>query len=403
MDITTTNPIDVVISFDTTGSMYPVLTQVRRKIKQAVNRLMSELPGIHIGIIAHGDYCDAGSTYVTRHLNLTHDTTAIIDFVTNTQATHGGDAPECYELVLYEAQALAWRPDATRVFVLIGDDVPHPPAANPQHLNWRTEVAALTTQGVSVYAVQALNRRHATPFYRELAHTSGGFHLSLDQFAEITDMLMAICYRQDSSIDPKIQMYEEEVQRQGRMSRSLKRAFATLQGRVPTVEETGPIDLRAVPSGRFQVLEVDEAQPIQTFAERNGLIFKAGKGFYEFTKTETIQARKEIVLQHRAAGDLFAGNQARVMLGLPIGEDARIPPTHLAEYRVFVQSTSYNRKLVGRTRFLYEVADYDPTSSAEPATAVDDPVASVESAAATEAIVPAESAATEPTPMIAES
>src|SRR5262249_8030236 len=160
--------------------------------------------------------------------------TAIIDFVTNTSATGGGDAPECYELVLHEAQALTWRPDATRVFVLIGDDVPHPPAANPQRLNWRTEVSALTAQGVSVYAVQALNRRHATPFYRELAHTSGGYHLGLDQFAEITDILMAICYRQDGgtgSTDPKIQMYEEEVQRQGRMSRSLRRAFATLQGR----------------------------------------------------------------------------------------------------------------------------------------------------------------------------
>lgn len=375
---TITNPIDVVISFDTTGSMYPVLTQVRRKVKEAVTRLMSELPGIHIGIIAHGDYCDAGSTYVTQHLDLTPDTAAITDFVTNTQATGGGDAPECYELVLHEAQALAWRPAATRVFVLIGDDVPHPPAANPQHLNWRTEVAALTEQGVSVYAVQALNRRHATQFYRELAHMSGGFHLNLDQFAEITDMLMAICYRQDANPDPKIQMYEEEVQRQGRMSRSLKRAFATLQGRTPTAEEDGPIDLRAVPSGRFQVLEVDEHQPIQIFAEHNGLIFKAGKGFYEFTKTETIQARKEIVLQHRATGDLFAGNQARVMLGLPIGEAARIRPTLLEEYRVFVQSTSYNRKLMRNTRFLYEVADYDPTAEATP---VADPAAPAEAIA----------------------
>lgn len=362
--ITVDNPIDVVISFDTTGSMYPVLTQVRRKIKEAVQRLTRELPGIHIGIIAHGDYCDV-NTYVTKHLDLTADTQAIIDFVTGTQATGGGDAPECYELVLHEVQTFSWRPDATRVFVLIGDDVPHQPATNPQHLNWRTEVAALTAQGVSVYGVQALNRRHATHFYRELAHASGGFHLNLDQFAEITDMLIAICYRQDANPDPKMRAYEDEVQRQGRMSRSLKRAFATLQGRPLSVEETGPADLRAVPSGRFQILEVDESQPIQLFAQRNGLIFKAGKGFYEFTKTETIQARKEIVLQHRETGDLFAGNQARVMLGLPIGEEARIRPTHLAEYRVFVQSTSYNRKLVRHTRFLYEVADYDPTATSE--------------------------------------
>jgi hypothetical protein len=358
----TSTAIDVVISFDTTGSMYPVLTQVRRKVKEAVTRLMGELPGIRIGVIAHGDYCDAGSTYVTRHLNLTQDTASITHFVEHTQATGGGDAPECYELVLHEAQTLAWRPEATRVFVLIGDDVPHAPAANPERLNWRTEVAALTSQGISVYGVQALNRRHATPFYREMANLSGGFHLSLDQFAEITDMLMAICYRQDT--DLKLQLYEQEVQREGRMSRSLRRAFATMQGR-DVLAETGPVDLRAVPAGRFQVLEVDTAMPIQEFARINGLMFMAGKGFYEFTKTETIQANKEIVLQHRETGDLFAGDQARVMLGLPIGEEARIRPTYLEEYRVFVQSTSYNRKLIGRTRFLYEVADYDPSASAD--------------------------------------
>lgn len=357
METTSATSIDVVISFDTTGSMYPVLTQVRRKVKEVVNRLMGELPGIRIGIIAHGDYCDEGVTYVTEHLDLTHDTAAITDFVEQVRATGGGDAPECYELVLHEAQELSWRPEATHVFVLIGDDVPHPPAANPRRLNWRTEVTALTARGISVYAVQALNRRHATPFYRDLANISGGFHLNLDQFSEITDMLMAICYRQDTDI--KIQLYEQEVQRAGRMSRSLKRAFATMQGRDLAVE-TGPVDLRAVPSGRFQVLEVDEAMPIQTFAQQNGLIFKAGKGFYEFTKTETIQARKEIVLQHRTTGDLFAGRQARVMLGLPFDEDARIRPTQLEEYRVFVQSTSYNRKLMAKTRFLYEVADYDP-------------------------------------------
>jgi hypothetical protein len=51
------------------------------------------------------------------------------------------------------------------------------------------------------------------------------------------------------------------------------------------------------------------------------------------------------------------------MLGLPFDESARLAPTRLEEYRVFVQSTSYNRKLVGRTRFLYEVADYDPRES----------------------------------------
>src|SRR5262245_23929466 len=133
------NPIEVVFSFDTTGSMYPCLTQVRRKIKSTVTRLAEEIPGIRIGIIAHGDYCDKGSTYVIKTFNLSRDIDAICHFVENVEPTGGGDAPECYELVLHDAQELAWSPMATKALVLIGDDVPHPPAQTPQKLNWRTE------------------------------------------------------------------------------------------------------------------------------------------------------------------------------------------------------------------------------------------------------------------------
>lgn len=354
----TSIPVDVVISFDTTGSMSSVLAQVRQKIKETVERLMSELPDIRIGIIVHGDYCDERSTYVTRHLDLTRDTASITNFVEHTPPTGGGDAPECYELVLHEAQTLSWRPDTKRVLVMIGDDVAHTPNDNPQHLDWRTEVAALAASGISIYAVQALNRRSAKAFYREMAETSNGFHLSLGQFSEITAMLIAICYRQHT--DLKLLAYEQELQREGQMSSSLKRAFTTMKERKKergSAGEDGPIELHAVPAGRFQVLEVEEAEFIKTFVQRNGLTFKTGKGFCEFKRVETIQASKEIILQHIATGDFFTGNQARVMLGLPLGETARIRPFHLADYRVFIQNKSHNRKLRSRTQMLYETTD----------------------------------------------
>jgi hypothetical protein len=63
----------------------------------------------------------------------------------------------------------------------------------------------------------------------------------------------------------------------------------------------------------------------------------------------------------RATGDLFSGSKAREMLGLPEGEEARVRPTALEKYAVFIQSTSANRKLVGKTRFLYEVEDWAAT------------------------------------------
>lgn len=352
----TTNNIEVVFSFDTTGSMYPCLTQVRRKIQNTVNRLFAEIPGIRIGIIAHGDYCDAASSYVTKHLDLTSNSPAICNFIQNVEATGGGDAPECYELVLHEAQSLSWTRQATKVFVLIGDDLPHSPNSNPKKLNWRTELDKLANMEIPVYGVQALNRAHATPFYTELAHKSGGFHLSLDQFAYITDMVLAICYKQAS--EEKLLDYQAEIISDRRMNRSLDKMFNTMLKREGSSYFT-TTDLRAVSPGRFQVLEIDKDIAIRAFVLENGLNFKKGRGFYEFTKSETIQAYKEIILMDRETGDLFEGEKAREILGIPEGANVRIKPNNLEKYIVFVQSTSVNRKLMGNTRFLYEVEDWD--------------------------------------------
>jgi hypothetical protein len=336
--------------------MYPCLAQVRKKLGATVTRLAKEIPGIRIGIIAHGDYCDEGSTYVTKSLDLTDDKDAIVRFVERVEPTGGGDAPECYELVLHQAQKLSWTAGYTKAFVLIGDDVAHGPSQNPRKLDWRTEVSTLGRMGIPVYGVQALNRRHATAFYKELAQKSGGFHISLDQFAYITDTLLAICLKQSG--DMKLQAYESEVAKEGRMSRGLNTVFNTMLNRATPVAYAST-DLRAVTPGRFQFLDVDGDIPIKNFVTENGLKFKAGRGFYEFTKTETIQGRKEIVLMDRKTGDLFSGEGARELLGLPPGETARIRPTNLEKYVVFVQSTSNNRKLMGGSRFLYEVEDYD--------------------------------------------
>jgi hypothetical protein len=345
----------MVFSFDTTGSMYPCLTQVRRKVKDTVERLMKEIPGMRIGIIAHGDYCDKGSTYVTKQLDLTHNALGISQFVENVGATGGGDLPECYELVLHEAQSMSWLPNTKKCLVLIGDDVPHGPTDNPKKLNWRDEVGKLGGMGIPVYGVQCLNRKHATKFYEELAHKSGGFHISLDQFSYVTDLVMAICFKQTG--DTQLQSYEQEVIKEGRMSRGLDKMFGAMLKRAPA-KSLGSTDLRAVSPGRFQVLDVDRDCAIKEFVQEQGTAFKKGRGFYQFTKTETIQGYKELVLMDKKTGDMFEGKAARDMLGLPEDSTARIKPTSLDKFDVFVQSTSVNRKLIGKTKFLYEVEDW---------------------------------------------
>lgn len=344
--------VEIVFSFDTTGSMYPCLDAVRRQIAQTSKELFAEIPHLKIGIIAHGDYCDARSTYVTKRLELTEDPNALAYFINHVERTGGGDAPECYELVLHEAQDLKWSTDARKLLVVIGDDEPHPPAHNPQRLDWRDEVKKLTGMGVLVHGVQCLNRSHATSFYRSLAELSGGIHVPLAQFNDSVEMFKAIAYQQAS---PAIfKKYEDSITASNKLTRSLDSVFAALSRRDPATGRFRKVDGKSVDIGRFQVVRVDESQPIKDLVESIGAEFERGRGFYEFTKRETIQAYKEVILMDNASGDMFEGKAARELLGLPEDEQIKITPDFGTKWTVFVQSTSNNRKLIGGTRFLYE-------------------------------------------------
>lgn len=352
-----TQPIDIYFSFDTTGSMYPVLAEVRRKVEQTIRRLFAEVPDLQIGLIAHGDYCDRNSTYVTKHCDLTDNVTKLTDFVKNVSSTGGGDYPECYELVLHEAHTqVKWREGSKRVLAVIGDAPPHAVTDqyggnNPMKLDWRKELAKLVEIGVTVHGVQAMSNSEATKFYTELAAKSGGAHVKLAQFHEATEMFMAVVYQQQSP--EAFAKYEEEVVANKRMTRSMSSIFDALSKR-DSKGRYRKVDARAVDMDRFQQIPVDFDQPIKSLVVSNGLIFKTGKGYYEFTKKETIQAYKKIIILDKESGDMYEGEAAREVLGLEEGT-ADIKPTYdRAKYTVFVQSTSNNRKLIGGTMFLYE-------------------------------------------------
>jgi hypothetical protein len=342
--------------------MYPCLTQARRNIVSFFKQLFADIPSIRFGVIAHGDYCDEGSTYVLKEHELSSDEKSLVNFVNKTGNTGGGDAAECYELVLHTARSFKWTAGASKVLVLIGDDVPHSPSEsqNRKKLDWRNELKCLLEMGVKVYGVQALNRGHATKFYNEIAKITGGFHLNLDQFSDIANLIYAVCYQQQGM--ETLQAFGKKLAETKQLSRSMRLNVGRLMGKsdrdviLEVSKECGDTDLSAVPAGRFQVMDVESDCRIDEFVEDNGLIFQKGKGFYEFTKAVDIQSYKEVVLMDRATGDMFTGDKARDIMGIPVGVNARCrPESYGSKYRAFIQSTSLNRKLIGGTKFLYEV------------------------------------------------
>jgi hypothetical protein len=189
----------VAFSFDCTGSMRSCIGDVRQKLEETCEEMFADIPGLKVGLIAHGDYCDGDNCISV--LKLTSDRAAIYNFIRNAPDTSGGDAPECYELALHEARNLGWSEDNTvgRALVLIGDECPHPPEdpQNVQHLDWREELQELKKIGVRVYPLQCLFIEEydaRNQFWSQIADYGGTHLMQLNEFCESAITLQGVVY-----------------------------------------------------------------------------------------------------------------------------------------------------------------------------------------------------------------
>lgn len=102
----------------------------------------------------------------------------------------------------------------------------------------------------------------------------------------------------------------------------------------------------------YDMIPVHQDSAIREYIQSRGLHYSIGKSFYQLTKTETIQASKQIAIREKATNKVFWGDSARDLLGLSRDIDVRVKPDINPEYDVFVQSTSVNRKLLRDTDVL---------------------------------------------------
>jgi len=244
--------VEVVFSFDTTGSMAACIAEVRKKLTETAERLIKDIPKIRIGFIAHGDYCDYG-TYVLEKIDLTNDIKALKAWIHRVGNTGGGDAPEAYEYALREARNFSWTPEASKAFVVIGDCDPHPPSYTTLKINWWDELDALIDLGVKVYGVRALDYEEACPFYEELSERSGAVSIRFKHFHLIVDMFLAICYRESSQ--EKLQKFQEEVETKagGKVSEEMGQIFETLAQPNPEIKKDQKRGTRACTSPWYDI------------------------------------------------------------------------------------------------------------------------------------------------------
>lgn len=159
VEATSDGKLDIVIAFDTTGSMSSYIDDVKKHVTELVPKLLDANPDMRIGVVAFGDYCDMpqkgvfGKAY--QVLPLTDNRDMIINFVRNAENTSGGDGDEFYELVIKKiTEETDWRKDATKSVLLIADAKPHAVGysysnrVEKSQIDWKVEARKSADQGI---------------------------------------------------------------------------------------------------------------------------------------------------------------------------------------------------------------------------------------------------------------
>jgi DNA-directed RNA polymerase subunit RPC12/RpoP len=116
--------LDIVIVFDSTGSMQGEINEVKKRIGRIGKALQKLIPEkTRIGICT---YRDQGDEFIVKGLRLTEDIGAVSGYLSSINAKGGGDLPEAVD------EGLAWairnnqfRRSARKVILLFGDAPPH--------------------------------------------------------------------------------------------------------------------------------------------------------------------------------------------------------------------------------------------------------------------------------------
>lgn len=192
---------DMVIAFDTTGSMYSYLDAVKRHVKSLIPELLNANPKMRIGIVAFGDYCDMesakkfGNAY--QVIGLTNDANALINFVDTAKGTSGGDSDEFYELVIKKiTEESDWREDAVKTVLLIADYTPHPVGYSYRNIvknaqiDWREEARKANAKGIQFDTLSI----YGFDWYRELSEMTNGVYAPFKSDTKTTEAVKMAAY-----------------------------------------------------------------------------------------------------------------------------------------------------------------------------------------------------------------
>ncbi len=181
------NGLDIVLTFDSTGSMAGEIQQVKQQLRRIGGTLLKMIPNARISVCT---YRDVGDEYLVKGLPLTSDLAELDAFLSRVVANGGGDEPEAvHEGLRWPMSYNEFRPKARKVILLFGDAPPH-----AEHLQTCLRLAS-DFNGNRKGVVSTVTCRHAERMreFIEIAYAGGGeAFLTTDEKQIMTQLLVLV-------------------------------------------------------------------------------------------------------------------------------------------------------------------------------------------------------------------
>ena len=180
--------LDIVIVFDSSGSMQGEIDVVKNQIQRIGGALYRMIPRTRLGLCT---YRDRGDEYVVKGLPLSDDLGTVTEFLVPIVAAGGGDKPEAVDAGLdWAVNKNTFRRSARKIILLFGDAPPH--AATAESCQRMASTFRARQRGI----VSTVTCRNESPMpeFVSIATAGGGESFLTRNEREIVRQLMILVF-----------------------------------------------------------------------------------------------------------------------------------------------------------------------------------------------------------------
>lgn len=182
------NGLDIVIAFDSTGSMGGEIDEVKRQVDRIGRALLTLVPKARISLCT---YRDQGDDFVVVGTPLTSDLATLKSFLYRIDAGGGGDTPEAVDAGLQWAITQNdFHTQARKVILVFGDAPPH-----PEKLSLCLKLASdFNRQSGGIVSTVTCRSRRPLPQFQQIANSGGGEAFLTTDERQIMTQLMVLVF-----------------------------------------------------------------------------------------------------------------------------------------------------------------------------------------------------------------